>query len=420
MSDKKIVEAEPVMKTGDISRIRTLGGAEMAGLITSRLQSARTHLQQGKALPAAESEQIEILLGLLDPMIQAGHLPKLIQLNKLAIKVVADKQASMQKDLDVPAWQRQGKTRSDMGINDPDGGKIPGPNEIASGQIESIEEELSRNAVDKMVGGDPAIAQKVMMVYDMMKKGEGIPPSHAQTFFQFIKPVLDSLTGTDAVDSITRHKDKFAQDVEPEVEPQEPQQPDQDNQDPEDIGQQKTHKDLGQVRIINSTMPKADDEAIVQTDDGKVVKVKLADIEEGMEIEAINLDELKMLAGLSEAMSDAYGDADSPEHVEGSVEFKQHKNTDKGSVSIEASGDDMQELAKVLKMAGLTLPQDMYKDEPEADDEPEAHDEPEVQVVEPDSDEESPCGTSDADASYSTDKEVLVNYIKDKLAKRLS
>ena len=106
--------------------------------------------------------------------------------------------------------------------------------------------------------------------------------------------------------------------------------------------------------------------------------------------------------------------------VEGSVEFKQHKNTDKGSVSIEASGDDMQELAKVLKMAGLTLPQDMYKDEPEADDEPEAHDEPEVQVVEPDSDEESPCGTSDADASYSTDKEVLVNYIKDKLAKRLS
>jgi|11_taG_2_1085331.scaffolds.fasta_scaffold00209_3 hypothetical protein len=420
MSDKKIIEAEPVMKTTDISRIRTLGGAEMAGLITSRLQSARTHLQQGKALPAAESEQIEILLGLLDPMIQAGHLPKLIQLNKISSKVVADKQASMQKDLDVPAWQRQGKTRSDMGINDPDGGKIPGPNEIASGQIESIEEELSREAVQKMVGDDTALTQKVMMAYGMMKKGEGIPPSHAQPFFQFIKPVLDSLTGSDAVDSISRHKEKFAQDVEPEVEPQEPQQPDQPDQGPEDVGQQKTHKDLGQVRVINSTMPKADDEAIVQTDDGKVVKVKLADIEEGMEIEAINLDELKMLAGLSEAMSDAYGDADSPEHVEGSVEFKQHKNTDKGSVSIEASGDDMQELAKVLKMAGLTLPQDMYKDEPEADDEPEAHDEPEVQVVEPDSDEESPCGTSDADASYSTDKEVLVNYIKDKLAKRLS
>ena len=33
---------------------------------------------------------------------------------------------------------------------------------------------------------------------------------------------------------------------------------------------------------------------------------------------------------------------------------------------------------------------------------------------------ESPCGTSDSDASYSTDKEVLVNYLKDKLKKRLS
>jgi hypothetical protein len=314
-----------------------------------------------------------------------------------------------------------------MGINDPDGGKIPGPNEIASGQIESIEEELSRNAVEKMVGDDPALAQKVMMVYDMMKKGEGIPPSHSQSFFQFIKPVLDSLTGTDAVASITRHKEKFAQDTQPQdqqdqQDQQEPQQPNQDDQQLQDMGQEKTHKDLGKVRVISSTMPKADDEAIVQTDDGKVVKVKLADLEEGMEIETMDLDELKMLAGLSEAMSDAYGDADSPENVEvqGSVEFKQHKNTDKGSVSIEASGDDMQELAKVLKMAGLTLPQDMYKDEPEADDEPESHDEPEVQVVEPDSDEESPCGTSDADASYSTDKEVLVNYIKDKLAKRLS
>lgn len=420
MADKNIVEAEPVMKTGDISRIRTLGGAEMAGLITSRLQSARAHLQQGKALPAAESEQIEILLGLLDPMIEAGHLPKLIQLNKVATKVVADKKAAMQQDLDVPAWQRQGKTRADMGINDPDGGKIPGPNEIASGQIESIEEELSRNAVQELVGDDPALAQKVMMVYDMMKKGEGIPPSHSQSFFQFIKPVLDSLTGTDAVASITRHKEKFAQDTQQQDEPQDQQEPQQPNQEPQDIGKEKTHKDLGKVRVISSTMPKADDEAIVQTDDGKVVKVKLADLEEGIEIETINLDELKMLAGLSEAMSDAYGNADSPEQVEGSVEFKQHKNTDKGSVSIEASGDDMQELAKVLKMAGLTLPQDMYKDEPEAHDEPESHDEPEVQVVEPDSDEESPCGTSDADASYSTDKEVLVNYIKDKLAKRLA
>ena len=56
---------------------------------------------------------------------------------------------------------------------------------------------------------------------------------------------------------------------------------------------------------------------------------------------------------VDEAMSDAYGMVNAePEQTEGSVEFKQHKNTDKGSVSIEASADDMQELAKVLKLAG--------------------------------------------------------------------
>jgi len=38
---------------------------------------------------------------------------------------------------------------------------------------------------------------------------------------------------------------------------------------------------------------------------------------------------------MSEAMSDVYGqDEAQSEPVTGSVEFKQHKNTDKGSVSI--------------------------------------------------------------------------------------
>ena len=125
---------------------------------------------------------------------------------------------------------------------------------------------------------------------------------------------------------------------------------------------------------------------------------------------------------LSEAMSDAYGIVSAEPEVEGSVEFKQHKNTDKGSVSIEASGDNMQELAKVLKLAGLTLPQDMYKDEPQAsadDHEPEQED----VLLSPDHEddkEESPCDSSDDKVSYETDKEILINYIKDKLKKSIS
>jgi hypothetical protein len=138
------------------------------------------------------------------------------------------------------------------------------------------------------------------------------------------------------------------------------------------------------------------------------------------------VDELKRLAEIVEAMSDAYGEdqmvapvelnPESPEQVEGSVEFKQHKNTDKGSVSVEASGETMQDLADVLKLAGLTLPQDMHKDEPEAHDEPEA----EMPCDSEEPKDDKVMVVSPKDASYSTDKEVLVNYLKDKLKKSIS
>ena len=124
--------------------------------------------------------------------------------------------------------------------------------------------------------------------------------------------------------------------------------------------------------------------------------------------------------------------------VQGSVEFKQHKNTDKGSVSIEASADDMQELAKVLKLAGLTLPSDMNPDQdpiqPEKEEEPEVVadsevaedncprcDDPECSDEECEEDDGYFGGTKEyEDISYSTDKEELVNSLRAKLQNILS
>lgn len=124
--------------------------------------------------------------------------------------------------------------------------------------------------------------------------------------------------------------------------------------------------------------------------------------------------------------------------VQGSVEFKQHKNTDKGSVSIEASADDMQELAKVLKLAGLTLPSGMTADQdpiqPEKEEEPEVVadsevaedncprcDDPECSDEECEEDDGYFGGTKEyEDISYSTDKEELVNSLRAKLQNILS
>lgn len=145
---------------------------------------------------------------------------------------------------------------------------------------------------------------------------------------------------------------------------------------------------------------------------------------------------------VSEAMSDAYGVVNAEPEAEGSVTFRQSKNTDKGSVTVDASADDMEELAKIMKLAGLELPtmqasaDDQEQDEPQSDEsDKEVCDCCGNEVVdgecgcgpecphcggEPESDQVKVVAPSDSDASYSTDKEVLVNYIKDKLAKRLS
>ena len=93
--------------------------------------------------------------------------------------------------------------------------------------------------------------------------------------------------------------------------------------------------------------------------------------------------------------------------VEGSVEFKQHKNTDKGSVSIEATGDTLQDLADVLKLAGLTLPDAMKP----ADKEEEPK-EPEVKA--------EPCGDSEKeDPAYTTDKQAIIDRLRDTLKAKL-
>tara|TARA_B100000902_G_scaffold318951_1_gene311069 strand:- start:9830 stop:10855 length:1026 start_codon:yes stop_codon:yes gene_type:complete len=116
------------------------------------------------------------------------------------------------------------------------------------------------------------------------------------------------------------------------------------------------------------------------------------------------LEELAMPCGAEE---------ESPQ-VEQSVEFRQHKNTDKGSVTIEASADDMQELSKVLKLAGLTLPKDMNHDQ---DPIQPVSDEP-VMVVPDAEDGDKPTMNfpkTDVDPNMSQDKAVLTSVIRDKL-----
>lgn len=130
---------------------------------------------------------------------------------------------------------------------------------------------------------------------------------------------------------------------------------------------------------------------------------------------------------IDEAMSDVYGTTIEDQGVQGSVEFKQNKNTDRGSVSIEASADTMQDLADILKLAGLTLPKELNPDsgeEVEVEVEPDA--EPEEDIIISKDDEpcsvcnQDPCVCGEPeDADKEQTRQTLVNIIKDKLQQRL-
>ena len=155
------------------------------------------------------------------------------------------------------------------------------------------------------------------------------------------------------------------------------------------------------------------------------------DKEETVEEAVEELQKIMQLAGLEsidEAMSDAYGivpaDQES-DSTDGSVEFKQHKSTDKGSISVEASADNMEELQKIMQLAGLSLPDlnASADDEPEQeellvspdDEQPADGEDGEEVVISPDNDE-SPCGEPAPDSDA---KQTLVSIIKDKLQQRL-
>ena len=110
-----------------------------------------------------------------------------------------------------------------------------------------------------------------------------------------------------------------------------------------------------------------------------------------------------------------------PEVMPGAVEnqesetasYTKTKKTDKGSVTVTANADSMADLHDVLKLAGITLPKQDDPQEPQQD-EPKAEVCPNCGKEECECD--SKCGCDEPqDVSYSTDKAVLTNVIRDKL-----
>lgn len=133
------------------------------------------------------------------------------------------------------------------------------------------------------------------------------------------------------------------------------------------------------------------------------------------------MDQQKLAAGYenpADALDEGLGYAMPSEEEESErVSYSKTKKQGDASVTVSANADSMDELHDILRLAGIDFEKsgevDHTPDHKDHDD----HEEPEM---EPKDDMDQVMVISPADASMSTDKEVLTNYLKDKLKKSLS
>ena len=100
------------------------------------------------------------------------------------------------------------------------------------------------------------------------------------------------------------------------------------------------------------------------------------------------------------------------------VSFNQSKTIGDATLNINASAKDMEELHRILKLAGIDYDSNGDKQEPSMKDVAVA-----LAPHAPKAPAEEPCGCEDempADVKYSTDKQTLINVLRDKLQKRLA
>ena len=101
------------------------------------------------------------------------------------------------------------------------------------------------------------------------------------------------------------------------------------------------------------------------------------------------------------------------------VSFNQSKTIGDATLNISASAKDMEELHRILKLAGVNYNSDGAPQEPSMQDVAVA-----LEPHAPEAPAEEPCGCQDnempTDVKYNTDKQTLINVLRDKLQKRLA
>ena len=441
----------------------TQGVAKALGRNAQQLQKGVTDVAKRTDVASQSSSDLN---STVMAMLQDPKMGPLLLRQIKNFKAQQDQMASATPggDLDEPTAFRQGKTRQDMGIESVQEAKDTHCSDKCCGKEvtradckcaptcehcncnsvnESLTEQqlineftsvgqISPQLINMLMGGDQELAQKAKMALNMIEKGRGIN----KTFIPAIKKLLSHLTDILADVGMAGYKviDNLHKSMSPEkhaiaTDSEEPVIHTGDDTTAGIGGQANQPEPTAEPTEAEILQYGVDNQISTVTDEQKQyvkdLMMKSKQQEEPEQKLAASKsyesqrDELRKLAGLSEAMSDVYGtDSSHQSEDKETVTYSKTKKDGDSTVTISANADSMEELHNVLKLAGITLPKS--NDEPEHSEEPEVAQDVEIVAMPTEVEPESPCGTSDSDASYSTDKEVLVNYLKDKLKKRLS
>ena len=353
MSDKKITE-NPSM--GDLSKFKSLGRQSvdaLGGLNLPQLQQGLEAAANGEQITGQRSEQVGIFLKMVMPIIEAGFITQMVSLSQRA-----------QQKLDQGQPQQQDGQQQQLAASiDYDELDLSGLREDAEANLFLTENPVSMAILGQYL--DPKDANLVKQGLDKLKAGEGISGMIGQAMLKYMDVVTDFLEkGGAGLQKLKQTAKSFlgkdigkGADDEEQAMKMEPNMKDAYDDDPE---LDKLKKMAGESTIHELRKLAGLTEAKGMPSKAHVMKM----CKDGMsKSEMLKMhpdadqDKLKKLIDdCKEELKEGLGYAMPQEEKEGSVSFSQEKNTDKGSVSIEANADNMEELAKIMKLAGLELP----------------------------------------------------------------
>jgi len=357
MSDKKITE-NPSM--GDLSKLKSIGRQSvdaLGGLNLTQLQQGLEAAANGEQITGQRSEQVGIFLKIVMPIIEAGLITNMVALSQRAQQKLDQGQPQQQG-----AQQQDGQQQQLAASIDYDELDLSGLREDAEANLFLTENPVSMAILGQYL--DPKDANLVKQGLDKLKAGEGISGMIGQAMLKYMDVVTDFLEkGGAGLQKLKQTAKSFlgkdigkGADDEEQAMKMEPNMKDAYD-DPEldklkKMASESTIHELRKLAGLTEAKGMPSKAHVMKMCKDGMSKSEMLKMHPDADQDKLK----KLIDDCKEELKEGLGYAMPQEEKEGSVSFSQEKNTDKGSVSIEANADNMEELAKIMKLAGLELP----------------------------------------------------------------